>query len=58
MSAKKEEIENYDKFIEFIDKLPPKRPPVYFFFSGKKKDNGHSWCIYCQLGMIIYLLLL
>lgn len=43
-------INNYMEFNAFIEKLSTKGPGVYFLFTGKKKENGRSWCIYCQLG--------
>lgn len=43
-------IDNYDEFNNFVDNLPENGPSVFFFFTGKNKENGRSWCIYCQLG--------
>lgn len=49
-NIKIENVNTFAQFTAFVDKLPEKGPTVCFFFIGKKKENGHSWCIYCQLG--------
>lgn len=43
-------LSNYDEFNKFVSELPQKGPNVYLFFTGKKKENGRSWCTYCQIG--------
>lgn len=50
MGNKVEELQDYEQFTAYVDRLPNKGPKVYFFFTGKRKDNGRSWCMYCQLG--------
>ncbi|XP_035436078.1 thioredoxin domain-containing protein 17 isoform X1 [Spodoptera frugiperda] len=42
-------LHEYDEFKTYIANLPETGPPVYFFFTGQKKENGRSWCIYCQM---------
>lgn len=54
MSIKIHDLQNYGQFTEFVDKLPNNGPEAYFCFTGKKKENGHSWCIYCQLGKMVH----
>lgn len=46
-------LDNYEEFSVFADKLTEKKKHVYFMFTGKKKENGRSWCIFCQLGLFI-----
>lgn len=48
-------LKNYQKFTEFVEKLSDKTKDVYFMFTGAKKENGRSWCIYCQMGITSYL---
>ncbi|XP_050678566.1 thioredoxin domain-containing protein 17-like isoform X1 [Leptidea sinapis] len=44
------ELKNYDEFTLYIDKLTDKKSKnLYFFFTGSNKENGRSWCIYCQM---------
>lgn len=43
-------LNNYEEFINFISNIDEKSKNVYFLFTGKKNENGQSWCIYCQLG--------
>lgn len=49
--VKEEFLKNHEEFTAFVDKLPQNGPNVYFLFSGSKKENGRSWCIYCQMGI-------
>lgn len=44
------DITGYERFNHYVDNLPQKGPKVCFFFSGKKDENGHSFCIFCQMG--------
>ncbi|XP_026329773.1 thioredoxin domain-containing protein 17-like isoform X3 [Hyposmocoma kahamanoa] len=43
------ELATYEEFNDYVEKLPPQTSNCYFYFAGKKKENGRSWCIYCQL---------
>ncbi|XP_013180433.1 PREDICTED: thioredoxin domain-containing protein 17-like isoform X1 [Papilio xuthus] len=47
--VKEEFLKNHEEFTNFVNKLPQNGPNVYFLFSGSKKENGRSWCIYCQM---------
>lgn len=42
-------LNNYEEFTNYVENVKTKRN-IYLFFTGSKKDNGRSWCIYCQLG--------
>lgn len=44
-------LNNYQQFVEFAERLTEKNKTVYFMFMGAKKENGRSWCIYCQMGI-------
>lgn len=48
-------LNNYEEFTKFCIELPEKAKNVYFFFTGAKKENGRSWCIYCQMGNLLQL---
>lgn len=43
-------ITGYERFNHYVDNLPEKHPKVCLYFAGKKDENGHSFCIYCQMG--------
>lgn len=45
-------LNDYNEFKNYLSNIKDNQPKLYFFFTGKKKDNGRSWCIYCQLGYI------
>ena len=43
----------YRDFTKFVNKLPDKGKDVFFFFSGKSREEGKegkTWCIYCLVG--------
>ncbi|CAG9585129.1 unnamed protein product [Danaus chrysippus] len=42
-------LNDYNEFSNYLSNVKENQPKLYFFFTGKKKDNGRSWCIYCQL---------
>ncbi|XP_053625559.1 thioredoxin domain-containing protein 17-like isoform X1 [Plodia interpunctella] len=42
-------LNNYEEFSVYVNGLPEKGHSVYFFFTGSKKENGRSWCMYCQI---------
>lgn len=44
------ELPTYEEFNNYVEKLPSQASNCFFYFTGKKKENGQSWCIYCQLG--------
>lgn len=43
-------LNNYEEFVQFVENIKTKKRNIYFLFTGSKKENGRSWCIYCQLG--------
>lgn len=46
-------LNNYEEFTKLISNTDEELKNVYFLFTGKKKENGQSWCIYCQLGLCL-----
>lgn len=54
--VKIQNLDGYEEFTKFVDNLPKKTSNVFFLFTGKKKENGMSWCIFCALGKVVGLL--
>ncbi|CAH2086121.1 unnamed protein product [Euphydryas editha] len=42
-------LNNYDEFVKYVENIKTRKRNIYFLFTGSKKENGRSWCIYCQL---------
>lgn len=47
-----EGYENFDNYAKDINFNVGWSPPVYFYFTGSKMENGRSWCPDCEEGNI------